>query len=68
MAKGGWNLVGLATELGFIIAIPLVVLVVGGHWLDVRANTKVIFTIIGVLVALAISSYAIYLKIKNINH
>ncbi|MFY9484878.1 MAG: AtpZ/AtpI family protein [Patescibacteria group bacterium] len=57
----------LVTELGFIIAIPLVAFVFGGQWLDRLAGTKVVFTLGGVLLALLLSTYAIYLKIKKVS-
>lgn len=57
----------LVTELGFIIAIPLVAFVIGGQWLDRLVGTKVAFTLAGVLLALILSSYAIYLKIKKLS-
>lgn len=57
----------LVTELGFIIAIPLVAFVIGGQWIDRMAGTKVVFTLLGVLLALVLSTYAIYLKIKKLS-
>jgi len=56
----------LVTELGFIIAIPLVASVIGGQWLDRLAGTKVAFTLAGIPLALGLSTYAIYLKIKKL--
>lgn len=70
MAQGdwrGWQLFSLATELGFIIALPLVALVVAGQWFDRLVGTRAVFTILGVFFALGISSYAIYLKIKRVS-
>lgn len=57
----------LVTELGFIIALPLVAFVIGGQWVDRLVGTKVAFTLGGVLLALLLSSYAIYLKIKKLS-
>lgn len=57
----------LVTELGFIIALPLVAFVIGGQWIDRLVGTKVAFTLVAVLLALMLSTYAIYLKIKRIS-
>ncbi|MBI3261265.1 AtpZ/AtpI family protein [Candidatus Berkelbacteria bacterium] len=56
----------LVTELGFIIAIPLLAFVVGGQWIDRLVGTKVAFTLAGIPLALGLSTYAIYLKIKKL--
>ena len=45
---------GVALELGFIIAIPIVVLGTLGKWLDVRHHTTV-WVYVGIVLALASS-------------
>lgn len=54
-------------ELGFIIALPLVVFLLGGVWLDKKLSTTPLFIIIGILLAVAVSSIAIGKKIKELN-
>jgi len=64
----GLKLASLVTELGFIIALPLLAGVIAGQWLDRLIGTKVVFTLIGMALALFISSYAIYRKIKQVTN
>lgn len=56
-------------EIGFdfaaYIAVPLLAFIYGGKWLDTRYGTH-FFVLIGLLLALTLSSYLIYKKIKSI--
>lgn len=61
------NVWAIVSELGFMIAIPLVVLVVIGVRLDRYFNTTPLFIIIAILVAPIISGVAVWRKIKSIN-
>jgi len=61
------NLLALAGELGFLIAVPLVVLVVVGVKIDEWLHTKPLFIIGGMLVAGVITSVAVFRKIKKLN-
>lgn len=55
-----WVLVSLASEMGFIIALPLLALALAGKWLDHRLHTSIpLFTLLGVV--LAITSTTIWL-------
>lgn len=63
-----WQLLGLVGELGYIIALPLIILMLIGRWLDETLGTKVLFTILGLLLALVSSTYIIYRKIKRLNN
>jgi F0F1-type ATP synthase assembly protein I len=45
----------LGTEMGFMIAIPLVVFVAGGVFLDKKLGTLPLFLIIGILLNLAVT-------------
>lgn len=54
----------MLAEVGFIIALPLAILIFAGHWLDIRLGYKAVFIFVGLIVALAISSFLIYQKIK----
>jgi hypothetical protein len=54
-----WRLVGLSMELGYIIALPLVVLGLLGKYLDNRWHTAPWLTLAGIL--LAITSTTIWL-------
>lgn len=61
------NVWAIVSELGFIIAIPLVLLILGGVKADRYFNTMPLFIIIAILVAPVISGIAIWRKIKTIN-
>jgi F0F1-type ATP synthase assembly protein I len=51
---------GLALGIGFNIAVPLALFVVGGVWLDSTFNTAPIFIIVGVFLGLFASGYYLY--------
>ncbi len=57
---------GLAWELGYTIAIPLVVLAGAGRLLDRYFDTSPLFLLIGVTVSIVITVYVLYKKIKEI--
>jgi len=57
---------GLVFELGYIIAIPAVMFAVGGRMLDRYFDSSPLFLLVGILVAVILSSYSVYIKIKNI--
>jgi ATP synthase protein I len=56
----------LAGELGFTIAIPIVVLAILGRLGDKYLNTSPLLLLLGVLLSIFISSYLIYKKISEI--
>lgn len=47
-----WNMVNLASELGFIIALPLVVFAIAGKALDHKFGTTPWLTLAGILLAI----------------
>ncbi|MCC7356351.1 MAG: AtpZ/AtpI family protein [Candidatus Doudnabacteria bacterium] len=53
------------TELAFVLAIPLLVFIFLGKYLDQRLGTNH-FAIIGIFISLAISGYWIYRRLKMI--
>jgi len=59
------ELVSIAFELGFIIALPIVALGFFGKWLDGKAGTSPVLTLIGILGAIVATSFWIYRKFKN---
>jgi len=61
-----WNVLGLAMELGYTIAIPIVLFGVGGAYLDKQWETSPIFLLIGVVVSIILSIFGIYRKTRNI--
>lgn len=61
------TLASMIGELGFIIAIPLIVTILAGLWLDKKFNTIPLFMIVGILLAITTSTIAIGRKIKRLN-
>ncbi|MDO8557811.1 MAG: AtpZ/AtpI family protein [bacterium] len=56
---------GVALQLGFSIALPLVFFIGVGIWLDKRFSLMPLFTISGVILAFAVSILQIYQVIKS---
>jgi hypothetical protein len=54
-------------ELGYIIALPLVVFLLVGRYIDQQLQTKIFFTLFGMFLALALSTYIIYKKVINLS-
>lgn len=59
------ELVSIAFELGFIIALPILAFGLGGKWLDAKWGTDPWLTIAGILFAIFSTSVWIYRKFKN---
>jgi hypothetical protein len=58
-------LLELGIEFAVMIALPLIAFILAGQWLDRKLNTHFI-VIIGILSAIALSSYIISRKIKEV--
>jgi len=56
------ELISLVFELGFTIAIPIVLLALGGRLLDRHFQTSPLFLLVGVLLSIIISSILVYKK------
>lgn len=61
-----WSVISLAWELGYIIAIPIIILALGGTWLDKKIGTSPTFLLIGIFLSLIISGIGVYRKTKAI--
>lgn len=59
------KLIDFGLEFAVIIALPLIGFIYAGKWLDNRFGQK-FFVVLGIFAALALSSYLIYRKIKDI--
>ncbi|MBU1039412.1 AtpZ/AtpI family protein [Patescibacteria group bacterium] len=59
---------GLAWELGYAIALPLIILAVGGRWLDKALDSTPIFMLIGVVLSMFVTSWMIYKKLVKLMH
>lgn len=56
----------LSWELGYIIAIPLVAMALGGRFLDDKYDSSPIFLLSGILLAVLISGILVFKKSKRI--
>lgn len=61
------NIWSLAGELGFIIVIPLIIFLFIGLKLDQILNTKPMFILGSLGIALVISCYMVARKIRHLN-
>jgi len=61
-----WSALSLAWELGYTIAVPLVVLALGGRLLDRKFDTSPWLLLVGIFLSLIVSSWLVYLKMVKI--
>lgn len=64
--KKSFSMLSLAWELGYLIALPLVALTLGGRFLDKKLGTSPLILLVGVVTAIGISSYMVYKKTIDI--
>jgi len=61
-----WSqLIEIGLDFALYLAIPLLAFIYAGQWLDAKYHHK-FFVVIGLFLALGLSTYLIYKKIKNI--
>ncbi|PJC36778.1 hypothetical protein CO046_04100 [Candidatus Peregrinibacteria bacterium CG_4_9_14_0_2_um_filter_53_11] len=58
-------LLSLAWELGYLIALPIVILGFGGALLDKKLGTSPLFLLLGIALSLVISGLGVYRKVKE---
>jgi F0F1-type ATP synthase assembly protein I len=58
--------ISLSLQLGFMIALPVVIFTIVGRILDKTLLTTPLFLVLGIILALAVSTILIYQKIKVI--
>ncbi|MBP7898788.1 MAG: AtpZ/AtpI family protein [Candidatus Gracilibacteria bacterium] len=61
-----WLALDIAYELGYLIALPIVVLGFGGAFLDKKFGTSPLFILSGIVLSFIITSVGAYRKIKDI--
>ncbi len=61
-----WDALGLAWEMGYTIAVPLILLAFGGRLLDRWLSTSPWLMLAGIGIAITISSIAITKKIRHV--
>ncbi|OGL85987.1 hypothetical protein A3I40_00440 [Candidatus Uhrbacteria bacterium RIFCSPLOWO2_02_FULL_48_12] len=66
MPKNVWQALGLAWELGFIIAIPLVIFGSIGKYADGQLGTTPWLTLSGVFLAMATTIVWLYKQFKSL--
>lgn len=62
-----FSALGLASRLGFTIALPAVVCAISGRSADTALGTSPLLLIVGLFCSLVISSFLVYREIKKIN-
>ncbi len=55
----------LIGEFGAVIAVPIILFVLAGQWVDARIDTGLIFTILGFLLAALLTGRTIVKKAKK---
>ncbi len=63
-----WMALNLAWELGYVIALPLVILALLGRWLDRRWGSSPLMILVGVVTAFIITSIWLSTKIKEVTN
>ena len=61
-----FSALGLAWELGYTIAVPLVALALLGRFLDKKLGTSPWLLLFGILLSIAASSWLVYKKTLDI--
>lgn len=60
------QMIGFAFEMGYIIALPLILLLLAGKYLDLRYHTSPVFKISGLILALVASTTWLYRRFVEI--
>lgn len=61
-----WMALQVAYELGYLIALPIVILGIGGAWMDKKFATSPLFILIGITLSFIITSIGVFRKITII--
>ncbi len=62
--KNMWGLVGIAWNLGYVIALPLIGFALGGRFVDKLLGSSPLFFLVGVLAATVLSTVLVYRKVS----
>lgn len=63
--RSAFRLIGIAMEMGYLVALPLVLFAAAGAFLDRVLGTKPLILLISVLFAIIISTILVYRKTKE---
>lgn len=61
-----WQALGLAWQLGYTIAVPIVIFALAGRLLDKWLQTSPWLLLLGVFISIIITTWLIYRKTKDI--
>lgn len=61
-----WQALGIAWELGYVIAVPIVVFALGGRMLDKHFHTSPWLLLAGILISITLSSIGLVWKFKKL--
>jgi len=61
-----WSALGLAWELGYTIALPLVLFALVGRFLDKKLGTSPFLLLAGILISIGVTSWLVYKKTREI--
>lgn len=61
-----WSALGLAWELGYTIAVPLILFALAGRFLDKKLGTSPFLLLAGILISIGVTSWLVYKKTKEI--
>lgn len=61
------QVLSLAWELGYLIAVPLVVFALGGRFLDQKLDSAPICLLAGIVLAVIVTTLGVYWKMSKIN-
>lgn len=64
--KNVFSALELAFQLGYLIAVPLVVFAIGGRLLDKKLETSPFLFITGIILSMGVSSFLVYKKTAKI--
>jgi len=60
-----WESLGALSGMGFAIAIPIAIGVIGGTYLDGLVHTKPLFLLLGLLLGLIVGVFGAYRLLKR---
>ena len=61
-----WFALGIASEIGWVIAVPVVSLSLLGKYLDKKFGTDWIFIVVGGVAGIALAVYLVYKRSKMV--
>jgi F0F1-type ATP synthase assembly protein I len=64
--QNSWSAVGFAWELGYSIAIPLVIFTLGGRLLDKKLETSPWLLLVGLFISIIATFWIVYKKLIEI--